>query len=120
MFAALRRLWAVLAVTVAMTSLANAQESRRSPGGKFALLVGVKNYEKDLRPLPFTENDMTALAEVLRKAGYQRVVLMTQARGADEPRYLPEAAKIRKELTAILEDRREDDTVLIALAGHGV
>jgi hypothetical protein len=60
------------------------------------------------------------LAEVLRKAGYRRVVLLTQSRGAKEARNLPLAANIRTSLKGLLEDRSKEDTVLVALAGHGV
>jgi hypothetical protein len=48
------------------------------------------------------------------------VVLMTQAVGSAEPRFLPLAANIRKELKLLLEDLGENDSVLVALAGHGV
>ena len=91
------------------------------PGDKYALLVGVRNYDKnELRNLPYTEADVTALAEVLKRAGYSRVVLMTQTHGAEEQRFLPEGARIRTALRGILEDRAADDTVLVAFAGHGV
>ena len=91
------------------------------PGDKYALLVGVRSYDKnELRNLPYTEADVTALADVLKKAGYTRVVLMTQTHGADEPRFLPEAARIRTALKGLLADKAADDTVLVAFAGHGV
>jgi formylglycine-generating enzyme required for sulfatase activity len=90
-------------------------------GEKYALLVGVREYDKnELRNLPYTEADVEALADVLRKAGYQRVVLMTQTEGAKQSRFLPLAANIRKSLKGILQDRTENDSVLIAFAGHGV
>ena len=90
-------------------------------GEKYALLVGVRNYDKnELRNLPYAEADMTALADVLKKAGYQRVVLMTQTHGADEARFLPEAARIRTTLNRLLADRTADDSVLVAFAGHGL
>src|SRR4051794_32665498 len=70
-----------------------------SAGQRYALLVGVRQYDRSqLTSLNFTENDVAALAELLRNAGYKRVVLMTQKRGADEARYLPTAANIRREL----------------------
>ena len=54
----------------------------------------------------YTENDVTALAEVLKQAGYKRVVLMTQTAGAQDARYLPTAAHIREELDGLLKTRR--------------
>ena len=91
------------------------------PGKKYALLVGVHQYDKnELRDLPYAEADMEALADVLRQAGYKRVVLMTQSEGAKEARFLPLAANVRKTLKGLLEDLGADESVLVAFAGHGV
>ena len=92
-----------------------------APGHKLALLIAVRQYNKnELRPLQHTENDVNGLEKALKGAGYRRVVLMTQTLGAEETRYLPTGANIRKELRGILADRREGDSVVIALSGHGV
>lgn len=90
-------------------------------GERYALLVGVNEYEKtQLTSLAYPENDVTALAEVLRGAGYARVVLLTRSGGVKQARYLPTGRNIRRELRGLLEDRREGDTVLVAFAGHGL
>src|SRR2546423_775876 len=92
-------------------------------GGQYALLVGVKNYDGDqLRSLKYTENDVNDLAGVLKDAGYKRVVVMTQAEAAaqSDKALLPTAANVRKQLAALLEERKPGDTVLIAFSGHGV
>jgi formylglycine-generating enzyme required for sulfatase activity len=92
-------------------------------GRRYALLVGVKNYNKDqLRGLKYTENDAADLAAVLRDAGYKRVVLMTQSNAAAEGDndLLPTGDTVRRQLAALLEDRKPGDTVLIAFSGHGV
>ena len=61
---------------------------------------------------------MTALADVLKKAGYTRVVLMTQTNVVEEgARFLPMAANIRTSLKGMLADLSPDDTVLVALPG---
>src|SRR5262245_56646428 len=74
---------------------------------RYALLIGVRKYDKnELRDLLYTENDVSALAKVLKEAGYKRVVLMTQTVGAEEPRYLPLAANIRNELKGLLAIRQ--------------
>lgn len=92
-----------------------------APGHKLALLIAVRQYNKnELRPLQHTENDVNGLEKALKGAGYRRVVLMTQTLGAEETRYLPTGTNIRKELRGILADRREGDSVVIALSGHGV
>ena len=50
-----------------------------------------------------------------------RVVLMTQTRGAREARYLlPGRERPQGELKGLLEERTEDDSVVVAFAGHGV
>lgn len=90
-------------------------------GEKYALVIGVRNYDKnELRSLSYTEPDADSIAKVLEDQDYARVVLMTQTKGATEQRFLPTAENIRKSLTGILENIQEGDTILIALAGHGV
>ena len=92
-------------------------------GRQYALLVGVRNYNKDqLRSLRFTESDVSDLAQILRDAGYKRVVLMTQTEAAakGDNELLPESDRIRRQLKAILDDRKPGDTVLVAFSGHGV
>jgi hypothetical protein len=93
------------------------------PGEKYALLVGVRTYDpNELRSLPYSESDVEELAKVLRAQGYrsENLVLMTQAAGARNPRFAPIEANIRKELALLLEDRTTADSVIVALAGHGV
>ncbi len=95
-----------------------------APAGKqYALLVGVRNYRKDeLRRLEYAENDVNDLARVLKAAGYRRVILMTQgeAAAAGDDELLPTADNIRTQLKGLLEDRKPEDTVLVAFSGHGV
>jgi formylglycine-generating enzyme required for sulfatase activity len=121
----MRRVW----VLVLLTSVGwlGPATLGQAPGGakgeKYALLVGVRQYETpDLRALKYPESDVEELAKVLINSGYrpENVKLMTQRRGAEEPRYLPIASKIRKELGLILNHLDENDSVIVALAGHGV
>lgn len=115
-----------LLACLAATS-ARADDSRPTarvvPGEKFAFLVGVRNYDKnELRNLPFPEEDVASLAAVLKESGYRKenVVVLTQTRGAERARSLPTAKNIRREFKALLRDREEGDTILVALSGHGV
>jgi uncharacterized caspase-like protein len=90
---------------------------------KYALLVGVKEYDhKKLPNLQFTENDVEALAKVLReeKAGFDSVAVLTSSRGRKEPAAKPTAKNIRAELKKVLGKVTKHDTVLVALSGHGV
>ena len=92
-------------------------------GDHYAFLVGVKQYDKtQLTSLNYTEADVTALADALKKAGYAEanVVLMTQARGASDFRQIPSSRQIRKELDLLLGELKADDTLLLAFSGHGV
>jgi len=93
-------------------------------GERYAILVGVRNYVKSsgLRPLKYTENDATALAELLQESGYraENIVLMTDTMGKDKPHRLPERGKIWRELNSMLRDLEAGDSVLVAFAGHGV
>ena len=114
--------WSGLAVGLAV--MVSAPGFSQEPGEKYALLVGVRKYAKtsELRDLQYPERDMDDLAAVLREGGYrpENLVLMTQTAGAENTRFLPIAANIRKELKALLRDRIKADSVLVAFAGHGI
>src|SRR5436190_6380274 len=113
-----RVLAAVGLIVAAGTAFA---EDRPKPlGEKYALLIGVRQYgENELRPLQFAEADVVQLAQVLRDSGYrpENVVLLTQARGAENHRFLPLAANVRKELRLLLKNRTRADSVIVAFAG---
>jgi TPR repeat protein len=85
-------------------------------GKRYALVVGVNSYtNKAFPPLEFAENDADELAAVLKKAGFQVTLLSTKL-GCTTPT----ASNIRKAVEELVAGRKEADTVLIALAGHGV
>ena len=120
----LRSIGLTLALVVAgLASRPSLGQQMKSGGDKYALLVGVRKYDpNELRGLPYSEPDVVELSGVLKAEGYKpgNVVLMTQTAGADDTRFLPLAANVRKELKLLLDEVDEDDSVLIALAGHGV
>jgi formylglycine-generating enzyme required for sulfatase activity len=99
-----------------------AEKKAEAPKGrKYALVVGVRLYKKDeLRPLAFADRDAAALAELFQKGGFRRVVLMTYAAAADDVDVLPTARNVREQLRSLLEDRRPEDTVVVAFVGHGL
>jgi formylglycine-generating enzyme required for sulfatase activity len=85
---------------------------------RYALLVGVNTYEHPKLPaLKYAENDATELAAVLGKAGYE-VTLLTSS--AKEARLRPTKANLEARLKEVLRKCRAGDTVVVALAGHGV
>src|SRR5262245_19750678 len=120
----LRTIRALAAVgSIAAAGPAAAQDKPKPLGEKYALLIGVRQYgENELRPLQFAEADVVQLAQVLHDSGYrpENVVLLTQARGAENHRFLPLAANVRKELRLLLKNRSRGDSVIVAFAGHGV
>ncbi|MGL4553573.1 MAG: caspase family protein [Gemmataceae bacterium] len=103
-----------------LCALAAAEDA---PAGKgYALLVGVNRYDHAaLNPLGHAENDVLELAKLLDRPGSPfagRVRVLTT--GAKTPAGRPTAANVRQALKELTTDRTRDDTVLVALAGHGI
>jgi uncharacterized caspase-like protein len=98
--------------------------SAQAPRGKkYAVLVGVTGYDHDSLPdLKYTENDVEALGKLLRRksAGFTSVRLLTTSRGKVRAASAPTGKNIRATLAALLSKTTKHDTVLVALAGHGV
>jgi tetratricopeptide (TPR) repeat protein len=117
------RLLRVPLLAVLFSLLAHADPTRADTLApkKYALLVGVNNYDHArLPPLKYAENDATDLARVLTEAGYE-VVLLTGAAGARKAERRPTKANIEARLEEVLCTRcKRGDTVLVALAGHGL
>jgi hypothetical protein len=88
------------------------------PTKRYAVLVGINRYDDPrFTALRYAENDVTALADVLRQAGY-RVVLLTGS--SRVPRLRATKANIEARLKEVLSERRRGDMVVLALAGHGL
>jgi uncharacterized caspase-like protein len=105
-------------------SLLAAAPARPAEGGKkHALLVGVAEYNHSKLPdLKYPENDVEELAKILRRpsAGFDSVRLLTSTRGKSDPKSAPTAANIRAALQELVAERGKHDTVVVALAGHGI
>src|SRR5438552_3159119 len=93
--------------------------AQQPQGRNLALLVGVKKYQKPLEALEFTENDVLQLGKRLADADYKSTILC-DSNGVKDKALLPTRANIRAQLKALLKDCTKNDTVLLALAGHGV
>ncbi len=98
-----------------------AQES----GKKLALLVGIDKYPSGsgFSSLPFPQRDVDQLAGVLLASGYrpEHVRVLTLEKGSKEdPRFLPIGQNILTEFHLLAGDRRPEDSLLIALVGHGL
>src|SRR5262245_51868613 len=103
------RLRAILVVLAGLAAAAPAAGPTSRLGEKYALLVGVRQYNpNELRNLPFAERDVETLAQVLLQAGYRKenVTLMTHKTGARDADLLPTAANIRAQLQLLLRDRQ--------------
>ncbi len=98
-----------------------AQES----GKKLALLVGIDKYPSGsgFSSLPFPQRDVDQLAGVLLASGYrpEHVRVLTLDKGSKEDtRFLPIGQNILTEFQLLAGDRRPEDSLLIALVGHGL
>src|SRR5262245_53828453 len=111
----------VLGLILALSSSSAPGQPARAPQGKkYALLVGVKEYDHaNLPDLKHTENDVEELAKVLEQAGFTPIVL-TVARGKKDEGAKPTAKNIREQLKKLTEKVTKHDILLIGLAGHGL
>jgi TPR repeat protein len=115
---------AVCALLAALAALAGAAPAHAA-GKRYALLIGVRDYKEraTLGPLLYTENDVEELARLLDRTGSGfrgNVRVLTCTRGKKDSKDAPTAANIRKALAALIRGKNRNDTVLVALAGHGV
>lgn len=82
---------------------------------KFALLIGVSEYEGDLNPLPAAVKDVDAMKEVL---------LNPQVGGFDEDNITvlknPNRQEIEEEIEILFMGRQKDDLVMFFFSGHGI
>ncbi len=81
---------------------------------KYAILVGVNKYQlKDKLPeLKYAEKDVIDLGAQLSRTGYVTILLTSKDKATQ--------ANITQVIDEVLEKAQQDDTVLIAFAGHGV
>jgi hypothetical protein len=122
-FASFRACLAVFlpAVLIAAAVMTGSSPAQPPQGKKYALLVGVRAYNhRNLDDLKYTENDVEDLGKLLREGGFAEVVVLTSTRGEKMAVQAPTAANIRKRLRAMLERVTKHDTIVVALAGHGL
>jgi hypothetical protein len=117
-------LLASASLIVALSGLALTPLAGQPPaeGKKYALLVGVREYDSGkFAELRFTENDVEEMAHVLRdKAGFAGVAVLTTTRGRKSRADAPTRANIVRALASLTAKKRRQDTILIALSGHGM
>ncbi len=117
-----RRPWllpAILAVLAGGWLLCQARAGER--GARYALLVGCAQYRKsEFKQLPYTDRDVLGFKDALRATGFDEDHIFVVYDGAKDRRYLPEKAKILEALDFVLDGLRPEDTVVVALSGHGL
>src|SRR3954447_20738596 len=93
-----------------------------SHGDTYAFLVGVSEYESkdELKELRFATDDVIAFGGVLRNSGVpiKNIVMMHDRQS--NPRFRPVAKKILREFHLLLATLEPEDSLIVALAGHGV
>src|SRR4051794_31876048 len=93
-----------LVCALACTSALPAQGAKVEAGKKYALLVGIKEYEHNkLADLKHTENDVEQLATVLAESGGFTVVVMTTTRGKKDEALKPTAKNVRAQLKKLTD-----------------
>jgi uncharacterized caspase-like protein len=86
---------------------------------RWALLIGVDDYT-NFQDLRFCGHDASALAESLRRAGFDERSVYLLHDGATDARYRPFKANVEKQLDVVLNLAGPDDTVIVSFSGHGI
>ncbi len=86
----------------------------------YALVVGVSEYDSsNLAKLEFASKDAGDLEEVLKQRGYDVKCLNTD-RGRRDARLVPNKKNIEEAVEWLARNRKRNETILLALSGHGV
>ena len=106
---------AALLVVLALEAPARSEAPR---GKKYALLVGVTEYQRDtFTTLKYTENDVERLARLLNRpgSGFAQVRVLTVSRGKKNSKDAPDARNALAVLKTVV-NRTEGDTLVISAA----
>src|SRR4051794_27781049 len=96
-----------------VSSLLSLAAPARAEGKRYALLVGVTEYDHSaFAPLKYAENDAEELAKVLTAAGYDEVVVLTTSRGKKDKKDAPTAANVRARLEKLSDRVKRADLLL--------
>ncbi len=90
----------------------------------YALLIGASDYRKGgksgLRSLKYPKNDVVDFGAALVECGYKRRNTVLMYDGQADNSCVPEYAKIQTQLDLLVKDLTPEDSIIVALAGHGV
>lgn len=120
-----------LVVTLLMCLTPAAQESRGAnlrtvsdlPGRekRWALIIGVDSYHKDISPLYGSVNDAKALKDVLVKyAGFPESQIILMTTDASDTDLLPTRGNILDALDRLSREVPESGLLLFSFSGHGL
>lgn len=88
---------------------------------RWALIIGVDNYEKDISPLYGTVNDARALKDVLiNYAGFPESQIILMTTDSNDPDLKPTRNNILDQLEKLSRQIPENGLVLFSFSGHGV
>ncbi len=111
---------------VGLLTLTLSTRSTEKKGSKYAILIGVQDYDRDqLNDLGGLVNDVNALRKVLiEHCGFKsdNIHLMTldEASKTKNFRMAPSSANIRRMIKSYVQLCDENDTLILAFAGHGI
>ena len=115
--------WAVSAAMLLLSLEVPSAVAQRDEPRKYALLIGVNEYREGqgLPKLSYAEKDIDDLESRLIYAGYH-VTKLTAEAGIDRVTRVPTARNIRDAIARVIgnPNLQEQDTIIVALAGHGV
>ena len=102
----------ILLILLSISSLATAE--------KYALLVGINDYQGDISPLRYCEADVAVFRQALIElAGFKadNVFLMTSRMSGPKQ---PTNINVIKRLSLLSEQVQDDDTFIFYFSGHGI
>ena len=107
----------LLAVTSFVLTALNAfsQEPKR-----YYLGISVEKYEhRALKPLQFCDEDISEMGDLLAEHGYE-IKVLSEASAKKDPKLAPTKENIEREIEAFRTKATAADTMVLALAGHGL
>jgi formylglycine-generating enzyme required for sulfatase activity len=116
-----RLMWLLPVAAVAVVPLLLLLPASAAPKGqKYAFLVACGDYTGEFRKLKGTVAEMTDFREALIGSGYKAEDIVFLHDKQTDRRLLSEKRKIEKQLDLLLARLTKEDSLLVALDGHGL
>ena len=88
-------------------------------GNRYALLIGVNEYQPPIKNLQFCAKDAQLLAETFEQIGFPKENIICMTDGA-EKKYQPTRTNIQSQLKLICGKMAPNDLLVVSFSGHGV